>query len=77
MGLGVEHVVVETHEIGLRKGEIEILERLRGPEALHLVFLHGLIIPHVVDGGMAEVGASDRVDVLEHAPCGVLVELVS
>ena len=34
MGLGVEDVVIQADEVGLRKDEIKVLERLGDPEAL-------------------------------------------
>lgn len=62
---------------GLRKNKVEILQCLREPETLHVIRLIGVDLSDVSDDRVSVFGAGDFLDVLEHAPGGVLEGLVA
>jgi hypothetical protein len=43
--LRIKHIVVQTNELWLRENEVEVLERLRNPEALHHNTLSAIHLP--------------------------------
>lgn len=63
--------------IRLRKDQVEILQRLSKPEALHFIAQLRFTVPHVLDGRMAIFRACRFINVLEHAPGCVLEGLVA
>ena len=54
VGLGVEDVAVQAHQVGVvGEQQVQILQRLPQEEALHLVPGGGVVwVAHIVDGGV-------------------------
>jgi len=70
MSFRIENPVVEADNVGGTKDEIEILERLGGPETLHAVALGTGDLGHVVEGCAAVLGARAAFDGFKHGPGG-------
>lgn len=66
-----QHIIVQTDQVWLAEDQVEVLERLRHPEALALIqFLRLLILGycHVCDGGVRNWCRGRVGDGLKHAP---------
>jgi hypothetical protein len=63
--------------IWLREDEIEILQSLSQPKALHLIILFRFALAHIIDRRMTKIRPSRLVNVLEHAPRSIQKSLVS
>ena len=63
--------------IWLRKDEIEVLQSLGKPKALHFVLVFWFRMTHIVDRRVAKLSPGGLIDVLKHAPRGVLESLIS
>lgn len=70
MRLGIQHPVIETDQVLLCKQEIEVLQRLSEPEALHGVVELRDGFCHIVDGRVTVLGCRCAVHGFEHAPPG-------
>ncbi len=77
MRLRVEHELVQVQDLGLAEDGVEVLQRLRQPEALHLVVLARLLGRHVVDLCARDRGLGMLFDLRKHAPGGVLEGFVA
>jgi hypothetical protein len=73
----IQNVVVQANQIWLAKDQVEILERLGQPEALHAVCLTWLDLGHVVDGRICNVGFGGVLNAFEHLPSDILICLVT
>ena len=68
MRLGVEHKLIQRHDIWLRVQQVEILERLGHPETLHPVDLGRVLPRHVVDARKRNLRPRLGDNGLEHRP---------
>lgn len=73
MRLRVQHPLIQRHQIRLRVEQVEVLERLGRPEALHLIRQGRAVrVLDVVDGRVRVVGLDVGQDGLPHLPAFVL-----
>lgn len=77
MCLSIQHPFIQADNIRRRIQEIEVLERLREPETLHLIHVARDLGVDVVDGRVAEFRRGGSDDGLEHLPALVLPDLVT
>lgn len=63
--------------IWLRKDEIEVLQSFGKPKTLHFVLMFRFQMTHIVNRRMTKFSSGRLVDILEHAPRGVLKSLIS
>lgn len=73
----IQHIIVQTYVIWLRKDEIEVLQGLGKPKAFHFVLMFRFYVTHIVDRRMAKFSSSCLINVLKHAPCRVLESFIS
>lgn len=73
----LQNVFIQANKRGLGENKIKILQRLRQPEAFHVVQLRRVLIPHVGDRRMRVFSSRDLLYVPEHSPGGVLEALVA
>jgi hypothetical protein len=71
MGLRVQHPLIKADEIRLREKQVVVLERLGEPEALHFVAQARLLLHHIVDRTVGDLGTSGLDRGLEHTPAFV------
>lgn len=72
----LQDIFIQVDKIWLREDKVVILQRFRQPEALHVICLLCVHIADIIDGCMGVSGASDSLDIREHAPGSVLEGLV-
>ena len=77
MSLGIEDELIQADHIRLAEYQIEILQRLCGPEALHAVRLQRLRDSAIRERGVRDVSLGVLDDVLEHFPGAVLKRLLA
>lgn len=78
MRLGVEHPVVQGHNIGLRVQQVKILERLGRPETLHVIRkgdARGAV--NAINSRMSGTGLHVADDGLPHLPSLFLPDWVT
>jgi hypothetical protein len=63
--------------IWLRKDKVEVFQSLGKPKALHFVLMFWFRMTHIVDRRMAKLSPGCLINVLKHAPRGVLKSLIS
>ena len=72
VGFRVEHVLIQTHELGLAEQQIKVLQRLTRPERFHLVQDSRARCTDVADGPVREWCATVIFNRSEHVPTRVL-----
>jgi hypothetical protein len=77
MRLGIKHPLVQTNNIRLTEHQIEILQRLRRPEALHAIILLRRDLRHVNERRVSELRSGAAFDGFEHCPGAVEEALVA
>lgn len=77
MRLRVQHELIQVQNLGLTEDGIEVLQRLRQPETLHLILFPRLLGRHVVDLCARDLGLCMLFDLRKHAPGGVLEGFVA
>ena len=81
MRFRIEHIVVQTDDLGILKQQVKVLERLGEPETLHLVLelqaVGGRVGQDAVDGRVAVLGARDGHDGFEHVPAVFAPDVVA
>ncbi len=68
----LQNPLIQTHNLGLTENQIEVLQRLRGPETLHPIRFRWWIRRNVVERRVGELGAGMTGNGFEHNPGGIL-----